>query len=90
MPGFDQVFAALSEGHSLTHGVMDKGYDSHAIRAKLTAQHIQPVIPPKKNRKALIEYDKALSKLREKAERFFSRLKQFRRIATRYDKLGEV
>jgi transposase len=88
MPGFDQVFAALPASHSLEHGVMDKGYDSNAIRAKLTAHHITPVIPPKKNRKELLEYDITLYKLREKVERFFNRLKQFRRIATRYDKLG--
>ena len=90
MPGFDQVFAALPAGHVLEHGVMDKGYDSNAIRAKLQEHHITPVIPPKKNRKELIEYDKALYKLREKVERFFNRLKQFRRIATRYDKLGST
>jgi transposase len=90
MPGFDQVFATLPEGHSLEYGVMDKGYDSNAIRAKLNAQHIIPVIPPKRNRKEPIVYDKALYKLREQVERFFNRLKQFRRIATRYDKLGKT
>jgi transposase len=90
MPGFEQVFAALPERHALEHGIMDKGYDSNAIRAKLQAHHITPVIPPKKNRKELIEYDKALYKLREQVERFFNRLKQFRRIATRYDKLGHT
>ena len=90
MPGFDQVFTALPEGHMLEYGVMDKGYDSNTIRAKLNAQHITPVIPPKKNRKESIAYDKALYKLREQVERFFNRLKQFRRIATRYDKLGNT
>ena len=90
MPGFDQVFAALPEPHGLEHGVMDKGYDSNAIRAQLKEQHIIPVIPPKKSRKEQIAYDKALYKLREKVERFFNRLKQFRRIATRYDKLGNT
>jgi transposase len=90
MPGFRQVFAALPEDHSLEYGIMDKGYDSNAIRATLTEQHITPVIPPKKNRKELITYDKALYKLREQVERFFNRLKQFRRIATRYDKLGNT
>jgi transposase len=88
MRGFDQVFAALPADQAFEHGVMDKGYDSNAIRAKLQAHQITPVIPPKKNRKELIDYDKALYKLREKVERFFNRLKQFRRIATRYDKLG--
>ena len=90
MPGFAQVFAALPAGHVLEHGIMDKGYDSNAIRAKLKEHHITPVIPPKKNRKESITYDQALYKLREKVERFFNRLKQFRRIATRYDKLGHI
>ena len=88
MPGFAQVFAALPDGHALEYGVMDKGYDSNAIRAKLQEHHITPVIPPKKNRKEPMAYDQALYKLREQVERFFNRLKQFRRIATRYDKLG--
>jgi transposase len=90
MPGFHQVFAALPAGHVLEYGVMDKGYDSNAIRAKLQEHHITPVIPPKKNRQEPIAYDQALYKLREKVERFFNRLKQFRRIATRYDKLGQT
>jgi transposase len=89
-PGFDLVFATLPEGHALENAVMDKGYDSNAIRAKLHKHQINPVIPPKKSRKDPIEYDKALYKLREKVERFFNRLKQFRRIATRYDKLERV
>ena len=90
MPGFDPVFAALPEAHNLEYGVMDKGYDSNAIRATLQEQHITPVIPPKKNRKEPITYDKTLYKLREQVERLFNRLKQFRRIATRYDKLGNT
>jgi transposase len=90
MPGFAQVFAALPERHALEDGVMDKGYDSNAIRAKWQEHHINPVIPPRKHRKESIEYDKALYKLREKVERFFNRLQQFRRIATRYDKLGNT
>ena len=68
---------------------MDRGYDSNHIRRSLQAQDITPVIPPKKNRKASMAYDEAQYKLREKVERFFNRLKQFRRIATRYDKLSK-
>jgi hypothetical protein len=55
MPGFEQVFAALPERHALEDGVMDKGYDSNAIRAKLQEHHINPVIPPRKNRKEPLE-----------------------------------
>ena len=69
---------------------MDKAYDSNHIREKLRENAITPVIPPKSNRKEAIDYDKDQYKLREKVERFFNRLKQFRRIATRYEKLGQT
>ena len=49
-----------------------------------------PVIPPKSNRTTAIDYDHDLYKLREKVERFFNNLKQFRRIATRYEKLSQT
>ena len=65
----------------------DKGYDSDALRQKIKDQGGQPVIPPRKNRKIAIEYDKDLYKERNAVERFFNKLKHFRRVATRYDKL---
>ena len=49
-----------------------------------------PVIPPKSNRVVSLDYDKNLYKLREKVERFVNNLKQFRRIATRYEKLSQT
>ena len=69
---------------------MDKGYDSDRIREQLLAQDIVPVIPPKSNRREPIDYDHDLYKLREQVERFFNNLKQFRRIATRYEKLSHT
>ncbi len=45
-----------------------------------------PCIPPKKNRLATIEYDRHLYKERNVVERYFARVKQYRRVATRYDK----
>lgn len=69
---------------------MDKAYDSDAIRQVLHAQGLEAVIPGKTNRLAEIAYDKEQYKLRQKVERFFNKLKQFRRIATRYDKLSRT
>ena len=69
---------------------MDKGYDSDGIRGHLIAHDIVPVIPSKSNRRAPLDYDKESYKLREKVERFFNNLKQFRRIATRYEKLSQT
>lgn len=90
MPYFDEVFNELPEEHNLKNGVMDRGYDSDTIRARLKENDINPVIPSRENRKILIEYDKEIYKFREKVERFFNKIKQFRRIATRYEKLGKT
>jgi putative transposase len=64
----------------------DKGYDSDANRAAIRAQGAQPCIPPRKNRKEPIAYDRFLYRERNAVECFFGRIKQYRRVATRYDK----
>jgi transposase len=87
-PVFETVFEQVPVEHTLEHGVMDKGYDSDTIREKLEAQHIHPVIPTRKNRKGQREYNQDIYKLRNKVERLINRIKQFRRIATRYEKLA--
>lgn len=66
----------------------DKGYDADAIRADLTERQIEAVIPGRSNRRVKIEHNRALYKQRNRIERFFSKLKHFRRVATRYDKLA--
>ena len=75
---------------SLVAAVMDKAYDSNAIRHFLGAQEIEAVIPPRSNRTGAVDYDKEKYKRREKVERFFNKLKQLRRIATRYEKLSRT
>jgi len=64
----------------------DKGYDSDALAATIAERGAEVVIPPKKNRVAPREYDKTLYKERNKVERCVGLLKQFRRVATRYEK----
>jgi transposase len=64
----------------------DKGYDADAIVEHIEAMGAVAVIPPKSNRKQQRPYNKELYKQRNRIERCFSRLKQFRRLATRYDK----
>jgi transposase len=66
----------------------DKGYDTDAFRAFLRKEGIKPVIPGKSNRKKHIRHDRKADKRRNVIERCFGRLKDFRRIATRYDKLA--
>jgi transposase len=69
-------------------GVLARGYDTNAFRAFLKQNGIRTVIPGKSNRKKRIRHDKEAYKGRNVIERCFCRLKDWRRIATRYDKLA--
>lgn len=64
----------------------DKGYDSDANRAAIRAAGAEPCIPSRRNRKEAIPYDRHLYRERNAVERYFARIKQYRRVATRYDK----
>lgn len=66
----------------------DKAYDADWLRDMVKALGARANIPPKSNRKAPIAFDPKLYKQRNLVERFFNKIKYFRRIATRYDKLG--
>ena len=67
----------------------DKAYDAdERVVMPLQQRGIEVVIPPKKNRKEPRAYDEVLYKARHLIENFFAKLKQFRAIATRYDKRG--
>lgn len=68
--------------------IADKGYDADPLRRRLHAEGAEAVIPGRSNRKVLIEYDQVRYKGRWRIEAAFCRLKDFRRIATRYDKLA--
>lgn len=68
--------------------IADRGYDANRIRATLRDQGTIPVIPGRHNRKRPIQYDERRYKDRWRVEAMFSRLKDFRRIAARYDKLA--
>jgi transposase len=67
----------------------DKAYDGNSIRDLIESQGAVPNIPAKSNRKWKPCFSKTLYRERNQVERFFSKLKHFRRIATRYDKLAE-
>ncbi|WP_442868374.1 transposase [Bradyrhizobium sp. CCBAU 11445] len=68
--------------------IADKGYDADRVRAHIRDQGAIPNIPNKSNRKKRFRWKKAIYRERNHAERFFNKLKQLRRIASRYDKLG--
>ena len=84
-------YDALMESHDINPDRLlgDKGYDSDDIRNDLADRGIKPVIPPRSNRKTPIEYDREAYKRRNLIERCVNRLKQFRRIATRYEKTAQ-
>lgn len=78
---------ALLESLPATTVIADKGYDAdERVLNKLEQAGKTAVIPPKANRKQKREYDKDIYKARHLIENFFAKLKQFRAIATRYDK----
>ena len=68
--------------------IADKGYDADRVRICIRDQHAIPNIPNRSNRKKKYRWKKAIYRQRNHVERFFNKLKQFRRIATRYEKLG--
>jgi len=68
----------------------DKGYDADWFRQALSERGITPCIPPKSNRKLQISYDKTLYRQRHKIENMFGRLKDWRRVHTRYDRCAHT
>ena len=68
----------------------DKAYDADdRVRRKLAESNCDAVIPSKRNRLNPVEYDKELYKSRHLIENFFAKIKQYRGIATRYDKTSQ-
>ena len=84
--------ADVSQGERLIGGapvkvvIGDRGYDSKRLVRAIRARGAEAVIPPLANRKEQRAYDKERYKDRNLAERFWSKLKQCRRVATRYEK----
>jgi putative transposase len=77
----------LVDGFDAGATLADKGYDADHLCEAIARSGAEVVIPLKRNRKAQRNYDVELYKERDIIERFFNKLKQFRRVATRYDKL---
>src|SRR6218665_3138207 len=86
--------ADITQAKSLLDGLKtdavlaDKGYDADALIDSIQVAGATAVIPPNRNRVVQRSYDRHLYKERNLVERFFNRIKQFRRIATRYEKLA--
>jgi putative transposase len=80
---------ALVKDHRPEAVLADKAFDSDAFIEVLRAKGVQVVIPPKANRLEQRAFDRDLYKERNLVERFMNRIKQFRRVATRYDKKAQ-
>ena len=70
--------------------IADKGYDGDPLREALTQQGIATCIPPMRHRKTQYAYDKTLYRQRHRIENLFARLKDWRRIYTRYDRCADI
>jgi transposase len=81
---------ALLAGHEPEAVVADKGYDKKELVARIAARGAEAVIPTQKNRKEQRAVDPHLYRERNVVERFWARAKQFRRVATRYEKLKQT
>ncbi len=80
----------LDELPRASHLIADRGYDSAWFRQALSAKGIEPCIPSSRSRKHPFPYDKALYRQRHKIENLFAHLKDWRRIATRYDRCAHT
>jgi transposase len=80
--------ALLAQAGPIRRLIADRAYDANALRHFLHEQDVEAVIPSTTSRKAPIPYDKDAYRQRNRIERMWSRLKDFRRVATRYDKLA--
>lgn len=81
--------AALIEGFEPQALIADQGYDSSALVEAVTARGIEAVIPPKKNRAEMREYDRHLYRERHLIECFIGKIKQYRRVFSRFEKLSK-
>jgi transposase len=84
--GADALLTSLRKGDVL---LGDKAYDADWLRQRIEAQGAAPNIPDKSNRKEKHCFSKTLYKERNRVERFFNKIKHFRRIATRFEKYAE-
>src|SRR5919199_6566715 len=81
--------APLIDGVSFDALLGDKAFDADGLRAQLNDRGAAAVIPPRSNRKVMIDYDTEMYRWRHLVENYFTKIKAFRSIGTRYDKTAE-
>ena len=85
--GAQLLFDVIPDAKAL---LADKGYDSNALRELLKLRGIEACIPPTAQRKVQFAFDKQLYKRRHKIENMFGKLKDWRRVSTRYDRCAHT
>src|SRR5919112_1867323 len=84
---FERVFQCLSGEPDFEYALLgDKAFDADWLRADLDDRGAAAVIPPKANRRAAVSFDRDMYRWRHLIENTFAKLKEFRAVATRYDK----
>jgi transposase len=83
----EELTECLPEGSTL---IGDKGYDSSTLRQTAAAQGIKTCIPARSNRTTTVPFAPSIYRRRHRVENFFEKIKRYRRVATRYDKLAET
>jgi transposase len=78
----------LLEGRETTRVIADKGYDAQSVLDQVVTMGAEAVIPPKSNRLQQRDFDREFYRERHLAECFFNKLKQFRRVSSRFEQLG--
>lgn len=87
MQGFAPLFRMI--GDRIEAFLADRGYDADAIREEIAAAGVEAVIPAKANRRTPAPHNRVKYRWRNRIERLFNKLKNWRRVATRYDKTRE-
>lgn len=87
---FEALYERLEAENVLEAVILDRGYDADRIRQRLAYEGLRAVIPPLPTRCGRLPFDPQHYRERNRIERFFNKLKQFRRMATRYDKLAKT
>ena len=82
--------APLIDGLDFEALLADKAFDADWLREELDERGAMAVIPPRSNRKIQYDYDKDIYKWQHLVENYFAKIKEFRGIATRYDKTDEM
>ncbi|MGO4339999.1 IS5 family transposase [Labrys sp. KB_33_2] len=85
--GFGPLFGMIADKAKAL--LADRGYDSDAIREEIAFHGVRAVIPPKRGRRNPALHDRDKYRQRSRVEQLFNKLKNWRRIATRYDKTRE-